>query len=153
MRRLVALATLGGDGDAGASTLSEIRLFGIGLNPHYGTPGNARDRARVPGGGSILGLRGGGGAGAGAAGHQLGPPAARSGYRRRALPQQTSAANLVRALSRWRGVPVADAGRRWDRWRCDVGDCALVDTVPDPAMPRTAHLLTLDIAVPRRGAA
>jgi aspartyl-tRNA(Asn)/glutamyl-tRNA(Gln) amidotransferase subunit A len=33
----------------GKTNMSEFALTGIGANPHYGTPGNPADRARVPG--------------------------------------------------------------------------------------------------------
>src|SRR5450830_3211 len=32
------------------TNMSEFAFTGIGINPHYGTPGNPADRARVPGG-------------------------------------------------------------------------------------------------------
>jgi len=43
--------------DAGAviiakTNMTEFAFSGIGANPHFGTPGNPRDRARVPGGSS-----------------------------------------------------------------------------------------------------
>jgi aspartyl-tRNA(Asn)/glutamyl-tRNA(Gln) amidotransferase subunit A len=43
--------------DAGAvivakTNMSEFAFTGLGVNPHYGTPGNPADRARVPGGSS-----------------------------------------------------------------------------------------------------
>ncbi|HEX6980367.1 MAG TPA: amidase [Alphaproteobacteria bacterium] len=34
----------------GKTNMTEFAYSGIGLNPHYGTPGNPADRARVPGG-------------------------------------------------------------------------------------------------------
>jgi aspartyl-tRNA(Asn)/glutamyl-tRNA(Gln) amidotransferase subunit A len=34
------------------SNMTEFAFSGIGANPHFGTPGNPRDRARVPGGSS-----------------------------------------------------------------------------------------------------
>jgi aspartyl-tRNA(Asn)/glutamyl-tRNA(Gln) amidotransferase subunit A len=34
------------------TNMSEFAFTGIGLNPHYGTPGNPADRARIPGGSS-----------------------------------------------------------------------------------------------------
>jgi aspartyl-tRNA(Asn)/glutamyl-tRNA(Gln) amidotransferase subunit A len=34
------------------TNMSEFAFLGIGVNPHYGTPGNPADRARVPGGSS-----------------------------------------------------------------------------------------------------
>ena len=36
----------------GKSTMTELAFSGLGLNPHTGTPGNAFDRTRVPGGSS-----------------------------------------------------------------------------------------------------
>ena len=34
------------------TNMSEFAFTGIGINPHYGTPGNPADRARAPGGSS-----------------------------------------------------------------------------------------------------
>jgi aspartyl-tRNA(Asn)/glutamyl-tRNA(Gln) amidotransferase subunit A len=34
------------------TNMSEFAFSGVGMNPHYGTPGNPADRARVPGGSS-----------------------------------------------------------------------------------------------------
>ncbi|MGH1426183.1 MAG: amidase [Pseudooceanicola sp.] len=36
----------------GATNMTEFAYSGLGLNPHFGTPGNPTDRARVPGGSS-----------------------------------------------------------------------------------------------------
>ena len=36
----------------GKTNMTEFAFSGLGLNPHWGTPGNARDRARLPGGSS-----------------------------------------------------------------------------------------------------
>jgi aspartyl-tRNA(Asn)/glutamyl-tRNA(Gln) amidotransferase subunit A len=36
----------------GKTNMTEFAFSGIGMNPHYGTPGNPADRARVPGGSS-----------------------------------------------------------------------------------------------------
>ncbi len=36
----------------GKTNMTEFAFSGIGLNPHYGTPGNAADAARIPGGSS-----------------------------------------------------------------------------------------------------
>ncbi|HEV2558236.1 MAG TPA: amidase [Microvirga sp.] len=36
----------------GKTNMVEFAFSGLGLNPHYGTPGNARDPARIPGGSS-----------------------------------------------------------------------------------------------------
>lgn len=36
----------------GSTNMSEFAFTGVGANPHYGTPGNPADRARVPGGSS-----------------------------------------------------------------------------------------------------
>ncbi|MGB9370081.1 MAG: amidase family protein, partial [Xanthobacteraceae bacterium] len=34
------------------TSMSEFAFSGVGMNPHYGTPGNPADRTRVPGGSS-----------------------------------------------------------------------------------------------------
>ena len=34
------------------TSMSEFAFSGVGMNPHYGTPGNPADRSRVPGGSS-----------------------------------------------------------------------------------------------------
>uniref|UniRef100_UPI0005B2AEC1 amidase family protein n=1 Tax=Methylobacterium sp. B34 TaxID=95563 RepID=UPI0005B2AEC1 len=34
----------------GKTNMSEFAFSGLGLNPHYGTPGNAAKAARIPGG-------------------------------------------------------------------------------------------------------
>lgn len=34
------------------TNMTEFAFTGVGMNPHFGTPGNARDRARIPGGSS-----------------------------------------------------------------------------------------------------
>ncbi len=36
----------------GKTNMSEFAFSGIGINPHYGTPGNAADETRIPGGSS-----------------------------------------------------------------------------------------------------
>ena len=36
----------------GRTNLTEFAFSGVGLNPHYGTPGNPYDRTRIPGGSS-----------------------------------------------------------------------------------------------------
>ncbi|SDM32233.1 aspartyl-tRNA(Asn)/glutamyl-tRNA(Gln) amidotransferase subunit A [Oryzisolibacter propanilivorax] len=36
----------------GKTNMTEFAFSGIGLNPHFGTPGNAHDAARIPGGSS-----------------------------------------------------------------------------------------------------
>lgn len=36
----------------GKTNMTEFAFSGIGINPHYGTPGNARDVSRIPGGSS-----------------------------------------------------------------------------------------------------
>ncbi|MEQ9640055.1 MAG: amidase [Alphaproteobacteria bacterium] len=36
----------------GRTNMTEFAFSGIGMNPHYGTPGNPADRARIPGGSS-----------------------------------------------------------------------------------------------------
>ncbi|AOW14705.1 amidase [Hydrogenophaga crassostreae] len=36
----------------GKTNMTEFAFSGVGINPHYGTPGNSRDAARIPGGSS-----------------------------------------------------------------------------------------------------
>jgi len=36
----------------GRTNMTEFAFSGVGINPHFGTPGNPRDRARIPGGSS-----------------------------------------------------------------------------------------------------
>ena len=48
VRRLRA----GGAVIVGKTNMTEFALGAIGANPHFGTPANPRDRARVPGGSS-----------------------------------------------------------------------------------------------------
>ena len=43
------------------TNMSEFAFTGVGINPHYGTPGNPADRARAPGGSSSGAARFGGG--------------------------------------------------------------------------------------------
>ena len=42
----------GGAVIVGKTNMTEFAFSGVGLNPHYGTPGNAHDAARIPGGSS-----------------------------------------------------------------------------------------------------
>src|SRR5690606_14004698 len=34
------------------TNMTEFAFSGVGINPHYGTPGNPADRSRIPGGSS-----------------------------------------------------------------------------------------------------
>ncbi|MCC9041102.1 amidase, partial [Neisseria gonorrhoeae] len=36
----------------GKTNMTEFAFSGVGINPHYGTPGNALDISRIPGGSS-----------------------------------------------------------------------------------------------------
>src|SRR3546814_12749923 len=36
----------------GKTNMTEFAFSGVGINPHYGTPGNPADRSRIPGGSS-----------------------------------------------------------------------------------------------------
>ena len=49
---VVARVRAAGAVPVGRTNMTEFAYSGIGANPHYGTPGNPRDRARVPGGSS-----------------------------------------------------------------------------------------------------
>ncbi|WP_224407245.1 amidase family protein [Afifella sp. IM 167] len=46
VRRLRAAGAL----PFGRTSMSEFAYSGVGLNPHFGTPGNSHDRTRIPGG-------------------------------------------------------------------------------------------------------
>ncbi|CEJ12333.1 Biuret hydrolase [bacterium YEK0313] len=48
----VARLRRGGAVIVGKTNMSEFAFSGIGINPHFGTPGNAADKSRVPGGSS-----------------------------------------------------------------------------------------------------
>ncbi|QCB47229.1 amidase [Hydrogenophaga sp. PAMC20947] len=48
VRRLRA----GGAVIVGKTNMTEFAFSGVGINPHYGTPGNSHDAARIPGGSS-----------------------------------------------------------------------------------------------------
>ena len=49
---VVARVRAAGGVPIGRTNMTEFAFSGIGANPHYGTPGNPHDRARVPGGSS-----------------------------------------------------------------------------------------------------
>ncbi len=49
---IVRLLRSGGAVIVAKTNMTEFAFSGIGANPHFGTPGNPRDRARVPGGSS-----------------------------------------------------------------------------------------------------
>ena len=49
---VVARLRAGGAVLMGRTNMTEFAFSGVGLNPHYGTPGNPRDRQRIPGGSS-----------------------------------------------------------------------------------------------------
>ncbi len=145
---LVAAAARAGMVTLGCLNMTEFAYSGIGLNPHYGTPGNARDRARVPGGSS---------SGCGVA--------VALGLVPLAIGSDTSGS--IRIPAAFNGItgykpssgrypmagvfplsPTLDVLGPLAR---DVGDCALVDAVltghaPAPPTPPEA----LDIAVPRQ---
>lgn len=49
---VVARLRAGGAVIVGRTNMTEFAYSGLGLNPHYGTPGNVFDRTRIPGGSS-----------------------------------------------------------------------------------------------------
>ena len=52
MRRVVQRLRAAGAVIVAKTNMTEFAFSGIGANPHFGTPGNPRDRKRVPGGSS-----------------------------------------------------------------------------------------------------
>ncbi|HVZ51484.1 MAG TPA: amidase [Pseudolabrys sp.] len=53
--RVVRLLRAGGAVIVAKTNMTELAFSGVGANPHYGTPGNPADRARIPGGSSAGG--------------------------------------------------------------------------------------------------
>ncbi|HJS31467.1 MAG TPA: amidase, partial [Alphaproteobacteria bacterium] len=49
---VVARLAAAGAAIVGKTNMTEFAYSGVGINPHYGTPGNPYDRARIPGGSS-----------------------------------------------------------------------------------------------------
>ena len=52
MRRWCDALRAGGAVIVAKTNMTEFAFSGVGINPHYGTPGNPADRKRVPGGSS-----------------------------------------------------------------------------------------------------
>ncbi len=50
--KIVERLRLAGAVILGKTNMTEFAFSGLGLNPHWGTPGNAHDRSRIPGGSS-----------------------------------------------------------------------------------------------------
>jgi aspartyl-tRNA(Asn)/glutamyl-tRNA(Gln) amidotransferase subunit A len=134
----------------GRTNMTEFAYSGLGINPHYGTPGNPADRERIPGGSSS-------GAGVGVAdgmavaavgsdtGGSIRIPAAFCGLagfkpsqaripRDGALPLSTSLDVIG---------PIA----------ADIASCALMDAVmagEDPVVPAPLPLAGMRLGVPRQ---
>ena len=131
----------------GRTNTTEFAFSGLGLNPHYGTPGNPADRARIPGGSSCgAGVSVVDGMAAAAIGSDTGGsvriPAALTGLAGFKPSQSRSPLSGV-----WPLAPSLDTvGPLAPTIAC----CALIDAVlagetPQSLMPRSAGSLRLAV--------
>lgn len=133
----------------GRTNMTEFAFSGLGVNPHYGTPGNPRDRDRIPGGSSSgAAVSVADGMAAAAIGSDTGGsvriPAAFCGLAgfkpTQARVPRTGALPLSRTLD-----TVGPLAR-------SVACCALLDAVlagESPTVPDAAPVAGLRLAVPR----
>ncbi|HEV2675077.1 MAG TPA: amidase [Aliidongia sp.] len=132
----------------GKSNMVEFAYSGLGLNPHYGTPGNPFDRARVPGGSSSgAGVSAADGMCAVAIGTDTGGsvriPAAFCGL--------VGLKPTQRRITRAGAVPLSTSLDSIGPLAASVACCALVDAVlagEDPAPLPDLPLAGLRFAVP-----
>jgi aspartyl-tRNA(Asn)/glutamyl-tRNA(Gln) amidotransferase subunit A len=134
----------------GRTNMTEFAFSGLGINPHYGTPGNPADRERIPGGSSS-------GAGVGVAdgmavaavgsdtGGSIRIPAAFCGLAGFKPSQARIPRDGVLPLSTSLDVigPIA----------ADIAGCALMDAVmagDDPVVPAALPLAGMRFGVPRQ---
>lgn len=133
----------------GRTNMTEFAYSGLGLNPHYGTPGNPFDRQRIPGGSSSgAAVSVADGMAAGAVGSDTGGsvriPAAFCGLAGLKPTQRRVPRDGAVPLS-WSQDSIGPLART-------VSGCALLDAAMagDPiAVPRAMPLQGLRVAVPR----
>ncbi|RMX05909.1 amidase [Corticibacter populi] len=135
----------------GKTNMTEFAFSGIGINPHFGTPGNARDATRIPGGSSS-------GAGVAVAlglceiavgsdtGGSVRIPAALNGV--------TGFKPSVQRVPREGAFPLSFSLDSIGPLAASVADCAMADAVmaglsPDQAELPERRVRGLRIAVPR----
>jgi aspartyl-tRNA(Asn)/glutamyl-tRNA(Gln) amidotransferase subunit A len=134
----------------GKTNMVEFAYSGLGLNPHYGTPGNPFDRARVPGGSSSgAGVSVADGMAAAAIGTDTGGsvriPAAFTGL----VGLKPTQSRITRAGA----VPLATSLDSIGPLAASVECCALIDAVlagAEPAPLADLPLAGLRFAVPTR---
>ncbi|HLZ67994.1 MAG TPA: amidase [Aliidongia sp.] len=134
----------------GKTNMVEFAYSGLGLNPHYGTPGNPFDRARVPGGSSSgAGVSVADGMAAAAIGTDTGGsvriPAAFCGL--------VGFKPTQRRITRAGAVPLSTSLDSIGPLAASVACCALVDAVlagEEPAPLADLPLAGLRFAVPTR---
>jgi indoleacetamide hydrolase len=132
----------------GRTNMTEFAFSGVGINPHYGTPGNPFDRARIPGGSSSgAGVSVADGMAVVAIGTDTGGsvriPAAHcgiTGFRPTTLRWSQSGI-----------VPISHTRDTAGPMARSVGDCVLLDGIVTggPTELRPARLEGLRIGVPR----
>jgi aspartyl-tRNA(Asn)/glutamyl-tRNA(Gln) amidotransferase subunit A len=134
----------------GKTNMVEFAYSGLGLNPHYGTPGNPFDRARVPGGSSSgAGVSVADGMAAAAIGTDTGGsvriPAAFTGL--------VGLKPTQRRITRAGAVPLSTSLDSIGPLAASVACCALVDAIlagETPAPVAELPLAGLRLALPTR---
>jgi aspartyl-tRNA(Asn)/glutamyl-tRNA(Gln) amidotransferase subunit A len=133
----------------GKTNMTEFAFSGVGLNPHYGTPGNPFDRARVPGGSTSGGA-----------------VAVADGFCEIAIGTDTGGSTRIPAAlcgivgykpSRQRiptegAFPLSFTLDSIGPMARTVADCALADAVmagQEPAVPEPAPLAGLRLGIPQ----
>ena len=133
----------------GKTNMTEFAFSGIGINPHFGTPGNPYDRGRVPGGSS---------AGApvsvadGCAIVAIGTDTGGSVRIPAALCGVVGFKPTARRISRDGAIPLSTTLDSIGPLANSVACCAVADAVmagEDPAAPEAAPVAGLRFAVPQ----
>jgi aspartyl-tRNA(Asn)/glutamyl-tRNA(Gln) amidotransferase subunit A len=133
----------------GKTNMTEFAFSGVGLNPHYGTPGNPADRSRIPGGSSSgAGVSAADGSSVVAIGTDTGGsvriPAAFCGLVGLKPTQKRISRDGAVALS-----PTLDSIGPLAR---SVADCAVADAVMagiEPVVPAAMPAAGLRLAIPQ----
>jgi Asp-tRNA(Asn)/Glu-tRNA(Gln) amidotransferase A subunit family amidase len=144
---VVARLRAAGAAIIGKTNMNEFAFSGVGINPHYGTPGNPADPARIPGGSSSgAAVSVGIGACVAAIGSDTGGsiriPAALCGL--------VGFKPTQRRVPRAGTIPLSSALDTLGPIARSVGDCLLVDTLiaDDLLVPPVLTLDGLKFAVP-----
>ncbi|WP_370153421.1 amidase [Ferrovibrio sp.] len=133
----------------GRTNMTEFAFSGVGINPHYGTPGNPADRSRIPGGSSSGGA-----------------VSVADGMAEIAIGSDTGGSTRIPAalcgIVGWKpsqsrvptagAFPLSYALDSIGPMARTVADCALADAVMagiPPAVPAPAPLAGLRLGIPR----